>query len=223
MDGTVTPSRSKISPEMKAFLGSLEQTVTIISGSHNNQMHWQIDGLPVMRMGQNGNHAICPIDGELWFDKLSDKDKDEITIHTDLVWAACTHSVPDEKDLFEDRGSQVSLSLYGHNADPVAKKACDGDFKKRTLLLEQIPFDSDGLEVKMGGSTCLDYFKKGRNKGYNIARIIEYKGLNRDECIFFGDALFPGGNDETVVGVIETIIVVDDADCLQKLKEKLAE
>lgn len=219
MDGTVTPSRSKISEEMRSFLEAVEQSIGIISGSHNDQMAWQVDDLSVIKMGQNGNHVIDPNEGELWFDKLFDEEKAEIKSHADTVWAACTHDVPDENDLFEDRGSQISLSIYGHHADTTEKKACDGDFKKRTALLEQFPFESETIEVKMGGSTCLDYFKKGRNKGYNLDRIITHKGWNKDECIFFGDALFPGGNDETVIGVIEAVQVADPEDCLKKLKE----
>jgi len=221
MDGTVTPSRSKIHPDMKAFLASVDQTVSIISGSHNDQMHFQMDGLEIIKMGQNGNHAIDHSGEELWFDKLHSAEKEEVKLHTDIIWNACTHDVPDENDLFEDRGSQISLSLYGHNADPAEKKACDGDFVKRKELLEQFPFQSKTVEVKMGGSTCLDYFRKGRNKGYNIARLLEEKGWSKDECIFFGDALFPGGNDETVIGVIETVHVLDDMDCLRKLQERL--
>ena len=221
MDGTVTPSRSKIHSDMKMFLASAKQTIAIISGSHNTQIDWQMDGLSVIRMGQNGNHVIDPQEGELWFDKLTENEKEVIYAHAQTVWEACTHEVPDEDDLLEDRGSQISLSIYGHHADPAEKKACDGDFKKRSALLTQFPFESDTLEVKMGGSTCLDYFKKGRNKGYNIARLIKHKGWNKDECIFFGDALFPGGNDETVRGVIETVSVTDDSDCLQKLRELL--
>lgn len=222
MDGTVTPSRSKIHPDMKDFLASVDQTVAVISGSHNDQMNFQVDGLPIIRMGQNGNHVI-DIDGtELWFDKLTEAEKAEIMAHAELVWEHCDKNVPDANDLFEDRGSQISLSIYGHHADPAAKKAFDGDFKKRKALLEQFPFESDTLEVKLGGSTCFDYFKKGKNKGFNIARLIELKGWNKDECIFFGDALFPGGNDETVVGIIETVQVVDEHDCLLKLKSILS-
>lgn len=218
MDGTITPSRSKISPEMKGLLGSLPQTIAVTSGSHNKQMAYQTDNLPIIRMGQNGNHVI-DLDGtELWFDKLTDAEKEEVMAHTTKIWALCDHKVPDLNDIIEDRGSQISLSIYGHNADPVEKRAYDGDFKKRIALLEQVPFVSDTVEVKLGGSTCLDYFRKGRNKGYNINRLITQKGWNKDECLFFGDALFPGGNDETVVGIIETVAVANPEDTYNKLQ-----
>jgi hypothetical protein len=31
----------------------------------------------------------------------------------------------------------------------------------------------------------------------------------KEDCLYIGDALFPGGNDETVVGVIPTQLVKD--------------
>jgi len=219
MDGTVTPSRSKINSKMKELLASLPQTIAVISGSHNDQMSFQVDGLPVIRMGQNGNHVIHPELGELWFDELTQEEKDEIMDHVNTVWEVCDQNVPDIDDIIEDRGSQISLSLYGHHAEPAVKKAFDGDFKKRIALLEQFPFTSDNVEVKLGGSTCLDYFRKGKNKGFNIDRLITHMNWNKDECLFMGDALFPGGNDETVVGVIETKSVVDPDDCYRKLSE----
>lgn len=219
MDGTITPSRSKISSEMKEFLDSLSQSIGIISGSHNDQMHFQIDGLPVIRMGQNGNHVIHHEHGELWNEPLTEEQKSEIMKHAQMVWDMCTHSVPDYNDIFEDRGAQISMSLYGHHADPIYKKEFDGDFRKRKALLEKLPFESETLEVKLGGSTCLDYFPKGKNKGFNIDRLISHNNWQKEHCIFFGDALFPGGNDETVIGVIETVQVDNPEDCLRKLKE----
>ncbi len=219
MDGTITPSRSLIEPKMKELLASLPQTIAITSGSHNKQMEFQVDGLSLIKMGQNGNHVIHPDLGELWNDPLTQAQKDEIMAHAEKVCAVCDHNVPDADDIFEDRGAQISMSLYGHHADPVFKKAFDGDFKKRKALLEQFPFVSETLEVKLGGSTCLDYFPKGKNKGFNIDRLITHLNWNKDECIFFGDALFPGGNDESVVGVIETVSVADPEDTYKKLTE----
>ncbi len=224
MDGTVTFTRSKITPHMRALLEKTLATATvgIISGSHNDQMAFQVDNLPVIRMGQNGNHVIDPVDGELWYDTLTEAEKEEIYRHGALLREKFTHEVPDEEDLIEDRGSQISFSIYGHHADPATKKAFDGDFKKRTALLATVPFTSKTLEVRMGGSTTFDYFRKGCNKGYNIDRLLKYKGWKPEDCIFFGDALFPGGNDETVIGVIETISVADEEDCYQKLQALLA-
>ena len=43
---------------------------------------------------------------------------------------------------------------------------------------------------------------------------------DKDECVYFGDGLYPGGNDEAVIGVIETIPVVNHLDTYRILQEK---
>ena len=85
----------------------------------------------------------------------------------------------------------------------------DPDRKKRESLLERVPFVSDELVVKIGGSTSVDYIHKERHKGANVQKLIDIKGWKNEECVYFGDGLFPGGNDESVIGVIETIPVTD--------------
>ena len=66
-----------------------------------------------------------------------------------------------------------------------------------------------GVDVVPGGTTCLDFFLRGKNKGYNVLRLIKKEGWLHEDCIYVGDALFPGGNDETVLGVIPTHAVKD--------------
>jgi len=52
-------------------------------------------------------------------------------------------------------------------------------------------------------------FHFGKNKGYNVRQFIEKMAWDPDQSIYIGDALFPGGNDETVIGVIPTKAVKD--------------
>ena len=40
-----------------------------------------------------------------------------------------------------------------------------------------------------------------------------------EECVYVGDALFAGGNDESVIGVVDTIAVEDSAHCLDTVKK----
>ena len=219
LDGTLTPSRQKIKPEMAKVLPSLARTIIVVSGSKNTQIRAQIGDLSVYSLGQNGNQAIDPDGTLLWENTLSPAEKNVVMDHIRLIRPQLTHSIPDENDLIEDRGSQISFSIYGHNAPPEAKKACDGNFEKRRTLLSKYPFACATMEVQMGGSTCLDYFKKGYNKGANVKRLIDTLGWNKEDCVYFGDALFPGGNDDTVVGVVDTVRVQDEDDTLAKLRE----
>lgn len=222
LDGTLTPSRQKIRPEMAAFLPGIKRTIIVVSGSKNSQIKEQIGDIPVYSLGQNGNQALDLDENLLWENTLSPGEKQAVMKHISLIRPKLAHAIPDENDLIEDRGSQISFSIYGHNAPPEDKKKCDGDFRKRTALLRDNPFSSDTMEVQIGGSTCLDYFKKGFNKGVNVNRLIEMMGWRKEDCVYFGDALFPGGNDETVVGVIDTIKVSDETDTLNKLRQSFS-
>ncbi len=214
LDNTLTRSRSAITPEMKTLLQSLMYDIVVISGATVDQIRHQLDGLACYTLGQNGNHAMHG-DIELWRDELTPEDLAEIDAHIASLPRVAT--VPDENDLTEKRGSQVSYSIYGHHAPVAIKEKVDSDQALRVGLLAQHPLISDRVEVKIGGTTCLDYFKKGRNKGYNVTRLAEYMSWNLDTCLYFGDALFPGGNDETVIGIIDTESVRDPEDTYQKL------
>ena len=218
LDNTLTPSRQSIKSGMAEILPRLNRTIIVVSGSKNQQLRLQVGDLKFFSLGQNGNQAFDEEIKLLWENALSLSEKRIIHGHIDLLRPNLTHHIPDDQDLIEDRGSQISFSIYGHHASPEEKKACDGDFNKRRRLLAEYPLEHDEIEVQMGGSTCLDYFKKGSNKGSNIRRLIETHGWSPIDCVYFGDALFPGGNDESVIGVIDTVAVKDEDDTEYRLR-----
>jgi phosphomannomutase len=219
MDDTVTPSRTPMEDELYEFYASLPHDIIVVSGAQVSQIDIQVRNLPVYRLGQNGNQAINPENTHLWNETLSEEHTRHIHEHVQKVRALHAIPVADENDLVEHRGAQMSYSLIGHNQPLEHKKMCDPERKVRLSLLEQVPFESDELEVKIGGTTCFDYFQKGKHKGFNVNRLIEHMGWNKDECIYFGDAIFPGGNDETVIGVIDTYPVQHHLHTYQVLRE----
>ncbi len=215
LDNTVTRSRSKINSELKELLTTTPHTVIIVSGAICSQIAFQVDGVPCYKLGQNGNHALTPDDAILWEERLSQAN--EATVHAHIHSIPRTWSVTDENDLVQDRGCQISFSLLGHRENLEKKEAFDPHHEVRKQLLTDYPFISDELDVKIGGTTCLDYTAKGKHKGFYVARLIKQLDWNPDECIYFGDMLFPGGNDESVVGVIETRPVENPEDTLSQL------
>lgn len=222
MDDTVTLSRSTIDDDMYELLNSLEHDIIIVSGAHANQISDQMKHLPLFLLGQNGNQALTPERIVLWEEKLSNEHTETISNHIRALRTICELSVKNEDDLVEHRGAQISYSLIGHHEDTMVKKACDPEQKIRRQLLEEIPLLSDDIEIKIGGTTCFDYFMKGRNKGYNVNRLIQDQGWEKENCLYFGDALFPGGNDETVIGIIDTVPVTDHRHTYELLKEHFA-
>jgi len=206
LDDTMTPSRSPIAPHMADLLSNAPVDVIIVSGAQLSQIQKQIAMLPVYALGQNGNHATSPEGELLWNNTLTDDEVAEVHAHVHAL-SELGIDPHNSKDLVEVRGAQVAFSLVGHNAPLEIKRVCDPDSSKRAEMLRICPFESESLEVKIGGTTCFDYFRKGSHKGTNVDRLIEHTGWKKEDCIYFGDQLRPGGNDEVVIGVIDTIEV----------------
>jgi phosphomannomutase len=222
MDQTVAPSRQPILREMYDLLDSLNHDIIIVSGQEVSKIGWQSSNLPAYTLGQNGNHATNVENDELWSIPLDDHHRQEILSHIDAIVEIIDHDLNHDWNPIEDRGSQITFSPIGNTAPLEAKKVYDPDRSKREYLMEKVPFNSKELVVKIGGSTSLDYIHKDRHKGTNVQKLIDLKGWNKDECVYFGDGLYPGGNDEAVIGVIETIAVDDHNDTYKKLIDLLA-
>ena len=219
MDQTIAPARQMMLLKMFNYLTSLSQDIIVVSGSSIEQMPNQLGTLRSFRLGQNGNHATDTEGTELWNVPLHEHHRTEILDHISQIAEILEHDLNHEWNPIEDRGAQITFSPIGNTAPLDLKKTYDPDRSKRLSLLDKIPFASEDLVVKIGGSTSLDYIHKDRHKGTNVQKLIDYMKWEKDECVYFGDGLYPGGNDEAVIGVIETIAVDDHLDCYNKLQE----
>lgn len=217
MDQTIAPARQPILPEMYELLTSLPQTIIIVSGQEVSKIQWQSNNLPAYVLGQNGNHAIDTEKNELWNVQLDEAHRKEILTHIAQLTSLLNETPNPDWNPIEDRGAQITFSPIGNTAPHELKQAYDPNRAKRDALLEQAPLQSAEVVVKIGGSTSFDYIHKDRHKGTNVQKLIDRMGWNKDECVYFGDGLFPGGNDEAVIGVIETIPVKDHLDTYHKL------
>jgi phosphomannomutase len=205
MDGTVCESREKISTTMLEALTHLKHDLVIISGAERERMKVQLLGLDCYIMAQSGN------DTHLWKKNLTENNKKKILAHIKKI-------VEVKEDMIDDRGCQISLSFVGHHAPIELKKTFDPIGQTRIKLLKEKPFINNMLECRVAGTTCLDYTRKDGMKGKNIGKFIKQMGWDKKECIYFGDKLYKGGNDESVVGVIEVVPVKNPQDLLEKLK-----
>ncbi len=221
MDKTIAPARQPILLEMFNLLSSLSQEIIIVSGQDTEKIAWQSNNLKAFVLGQNGNHAIAPDGTELWYTPLEEHQRTEILDHISEVMEILEHEVNHAWNPIEDRGAQITFSPIGNTAPVDIKMAYDPDRVKRLSLLDSIPFASEELVVKIGGSTSLDYIHKDRHKGTNVQKLIDFMKWNKDDCVYFGDGLYPGGNDEAVIGVIKTVAVDDHHDCYEKLRKLL--
>jgi phosphomannomutase len=221
MDLTIAPARTPILPSMFKLLSEAKEDIIIVSGQDVEKIKWQSNNLHAFILGQNGNHAETRDGTTLWNIPLEPHHRDEILDHISEVIAILDHEINYDWNPIEDRGAQITFSPIGNTAPVEQKMKYDPDRKKRDHILRSIPFASKDLVVKIGGSTSLDYIHKDRHKGTNVAKLIELMNWNKDECIYYGDGLYPGGNDEAVIGVIETVLVNDHLDTETKIRELL--
>ena len=220
LDNTLTRSRSHIDPAHAPVLVKLADRadIIVVTGSQASQTKKQLEPELAGRyfvLAQNGNQAVHRDGTMLWENKPAPEQQAAITALIGKMIAHLALDVQDANDLVEDRGCSIAYSTIGHHEDVAKKEAYDPDHSKRRALLERFEADVDELrtrfniEVRTGGTTCLDFFEAGKNKGYNIAEFLKTMGWQTEDCLYIGDALFPGGNDETVVGVIPTLLVKD--------------
>lgn len=210
LDKTITPARQPMRDSMLKLLTELPHSKTIVSGSHTTVVAEHCRSLVANKLSQNGNHAFDSEGTELWYRPLTLEHQKEILEHIDDIVNILEHDLNEDWKPVENRGAQITFSPIGNVAPVDIKMKYDPDAAKRLDMLARKPFASQDLVVKIGGSTSFDYFHKEHHKGSNIERFIALQGWNKDECVYFGDGLFPGGNDEAVIGYIDTVPVDDE-------------
>jgi HAD superfamily hydrolase (TIGR01484 family) len=229
LDNTLTPSKALILPEHAPILKQLTDVADVIVVSGHGGADIRAHLTPALEgtyhtLGQNGNLAETKDGRRLWNRSLSQPQKDAILAFIAKARARLNYTVQDENDIIDDRDSQIAFSLIGHHENPEKKKNFDPKHEIRLGLLRDMADDVEllrqaNVEVRSGGTTVLDFFELGKNKGYNVAAYIKAMDWDAAECLYLGDALFPGGNDETVIGVIETKAVQGPADTFSFIKE----
>jgi HAD superfamily hydrolase (TIGR01484 family) len=230
VDKTLTRSRSPIDERVASALASLLQYADVItvSGARESQIWYQLTDRfahHVHILAQNGNYARDATSRELvWEEVLGEQMRADIFDHIERIKQAYPDwfSQLDHNDLVEDRGCQIGFSLYGHNASVKDKEQFDPDRSFRQHVLETVPFSSSYVDVTIGGTTTFDYFNRGSKKGDNVDRYIRHRGWSHADCIYIGDGLQSGGNDESVIGVCETVPVADQTEAPDAIRRILA-
>ncbi len=98
-------------------------------------------------------------------------------------------------DILEDRGEQITFSGCGQKAPLEVKSVWDPDHRKREKILTELKKHIPEFEVRIGGETSIDVTHKGIDKAYAIHKLEEMLHVTKEEIVYYGDALYPGGND----------------------------
>lgn len=215
LDETLTETRTPISDEASELLSELMQTyqVCVISGGSFEQFKKQLLSNLKLEPARLKSLHLMPACGTRYYTFDSNKNdwqqiyaEDFSEQERQTILKALQQAVDEvglsakhpKGPLIEDRGSQITYSALGQDAEPAEKKAWDpsGDKKRRIrdAVAERLP----GFEVRAGGTTSIDITKLGIDKAYGMKKLIDQLGITKEDILFIGDRIWEGGNDYPV-------------------------
>lgn len=215
LDGTLAPSKSPISKDMAEVLCHVlnRHYVAVVSGGAFPQFEKQFLSQLKCSPESMKNISIFPTNGsscyvydekrktwkELYEEKLTVAEKKKIlTALNDAISDSGIDFSGSYGDIIEDRGTQITFSGKGQNAPLSIKQTWDPDQRKRIKMVSFLKNKISDFEIKIGGTTSIDITRKGVDKAYAIKKIKDLLKVKDEEMIYLGDALYKGGNDESV-------------------------
>lgn len=217
LDGTLAPSKSKLSPEMAEVICSLllKHILVVVSGGVFSQFEKQF--LSQLHCGPEvlKNLYLFPTMGttcfvydsigkewkQLYNESLDAQERENITyaLKEAVVQSGLDFNPKDiYGSLIEDRGSQITFSGRGQEAPIQIKESWDPDKSKRQKIAGYLKDKIPQFDISFGGMTSIDITRKGLDKAYAIGKIKKILEVTDDDIIFVGDALYAGGNDAPV-------------------------
>ncbi|KNC99132.1 phosphomannomutase [Spizellomyces punctatus DAOM BR117] len=205
VDGTLTPARKTISPEMKQLLADLRKKVVIgfVGGSDLSKQKEQLgddclenfdfcfseNGLTAYRSGQQlASQSFINWIGEEPYKKL---------VNFILKYIA-ELDIPKKRGTFvEFRNGMINVSPIGRNCSHAERdeyEVYDKQHKIREKFVEALKtnFSNLSLTYSIGGQISFDVFPTGWDKTYCLNHLKNEKFAS---IHFFGDKTFQGGND----------------------------
>ena len=215
VDGTLTPSRRKMTKEFKEFFEEWvkKNKFYLVTGSDLPKLQEQMNG---MEIHSNGIFTCCG--NQFWQSDPAVHPK-----HCDLVYE---HKFKPPNNLLtylgeelrmskyhhragnhiEDRGSMLNFSVVGRDCSLMEREnyfKWDIENGEREKISKHIRDQWHELDAVIGGQISIDIAPKGNDKSQVIGKIIGYQS-NR-EYIFIGDRTIEGGNDYPLAKVMNEL------------------
>lgn len=230
VDGTLTPSRLIIKPDMKEFLLDLKKkaVIGIVGGSDLVKMQEQMGEGDVTQMydyvfSENGLVAFKngAEFGRMSIKKHLGEEKIKRFVNFCLRYTADL-DIPKKRGTFiEFRDGLINVCPVGRNCTQEERMEFyeyDKEHNIRIKFVEacQKEFADLGLHFSIGGQISFDVFPKGWDKTFCLGLIDKYRAIH-----FFGDKTYPGGNDYEIYEDSRTIghRVTSPEDTMQQLKD----
>lgn len=220
LDGTLAPSKSHFDPRMVGLFDRLlaKYHVCVISGGKYElfqrqfltQITSESESLERLHLMPTSGTRYYKFENGEWKQKYAEDfapDQKEKIIKA-LEEGLEESGYKEEKtygDTIEDRDSQITLSILGQEI--VAELGDEGvkikeewdpegikKIKIRDIVAEKIP----EFNVRAAGATSIDVTLPGVDKAYGMNKLMEATGFNKEDILFMGDKIIPGGNDYAV-------------------------
>ncbi|HEY4505312.1 MAG TPA: HAD-IIB family hydrolase [Candidatus Paceibacterota bacterium] len=214
LDGTLTASKSPLSSSMAEVLCRVlsRHFLVVISGGSYTQFQKQF--LSRLSCDENvlQNLFLFPTNGascyrydgeggwkELYAEPMAKSERDRIIrAFSEVISEIGLDLTNTYGDVVEDRGSQITFSGLGQSAPLSIKIAWDPNQAKRRKMVSLLRRKIPEFEIRIGGATSIDITHKGIDKAYAVEKIKKLLSVTDDDVVFVGDALYEGGNDESV-------------------------
>jgi HAD superfamily hydrolase (TIGR01484 family) len=224
LDGTLAPAKDRPTVRMaELFVEILKYyRVGIISGASFDQFKGKfLNHLEGLNDRLYSNLLLLPTTGSViyahrngqWYIKeenfIADDERERIIeiLNQAITEFGITRDATFVKQI-DDRRSQVTFSGCGQNATAEQRATFDPDGKLRIKMRNWIAEKLPNYDIRIGGSTSIDITKKDLNKATAVKRIIDLWDLRKSEVLFLGDAIYPDGNDYSVLkaGLITKLV-----------------
>ncbi|CCH42446.1 Phosphomannomutase [Wickerhamomyces ciferrii] len=205
VDGTLTPARLTISPEIKQLLQDLRKKVVIgfVGGSDLQKQVEQLgstvledfdyafseNGLTAYKLGEKlASQSFINWIGEEKYNELAKF----------ILGYLSQIDLPKRRGTFiEFRNGMINVSPIGRNAsteERIEFEKFDKEHKIRETFVNALKekFPDVGLTYSIGGQISFDVFPTGWDKTYALQHV-ESEGF--EKIHFFGDKSYKGGND----------------------------
>jgi HAD superfamily hydrolase (TIGR01484 family) len=222
LDGTLAPSKSALPDEMAVILPKLLDIfeVCVISGGKYGQFEKQLlNGLHATPAQLQKLH-LMPTCGTQYYRYSPDKNEWErlyaellTTPEKQKISAALQKGFEDlgyaakkaYGEIIEDRESQITYSVLGQDIVEQLgeeglrlKHEWDPDNHKKQEVRDYVAPLIPEFEVRVGGVTSIDVTKPGIDKAYGMQKLMNELKLDKEDILFIGDRIQPGGNDYPV-------------------------
>lgn len=208
VDGTLTKARSSIDTEIEEFLYSKVKpkvSIGIVGGSDLNKMCEQLNGEKILE----NFDFVFPENGLIHYENGKEMSRQSIQQHLGeeklqrfinfVLKYLSQIKLPVKRGTFiEFRSGMLNISPIGRQCSREERndfEKYDKEHKIRETMIKVLEKEFHDIDLKysIGGQISFDVFPHGWDKTYCLNHVT--KNHNFKEIHFFGDKIYPGGND----------------------------